>query len=387
MRAVTCTNAELRVEELPEPRPEPTHLLISVLRCGICGSDLHARRHCDDLADITAEVGYPGIFRSNDPVVLGHEVCGEVLERGARATRAFRPGERVVSMPLLRRRGVVHPTGLSVSAPGGYAEQMLVEASLSFAVPNGLSTELATLTEPMAVGLHAVRRSGIAARQVAVVVGCGPVGLAVIGMLKATGVRTVVASDYSAARRGLATAVGADVVIDPAVESPFASAGSYGHVTTAPQLFDLAVGAMDRLRRVPLVPWHRIWQLAEATGAATPRHPVIFECVGVPGVIDQLIGAAPLQSRVVVVGVCMERDAIRPAMAINKEIELRFVLGYTPYEFRQALHLLAEGKVAAGPVVTATVGLDGVDAAFTALATAERHAKILVDPAGTVSTA
>jgi threonine dehydrogenase-like Zn-dependent dehydrogenase len=386
MRAVTCTNAEFRIEELPTPQPEPTQLLLKVLRCGICGSDLHARRHCDELADLTAEVGYKGIFRSGEPVVLGHEFCGEVLDRGAKAGRAFVPGMRVVSMPLVRKRGEVHATGLSLSAPGGYAEQMLVEGSLSFAVPNGLSTEIATLTEPMAVGLHAVRRSGIAKNQVAVVVGCGPVGLAVIGMLKATGVRTVVASDYSAARRELATALGADVVIDPAVESPFASAGSHGHVTTAPELFDLAVGAMDRLRRVPLVPWHRIWQLAEATGAATPKHPVIFECVGVPGMIDQLIGAAPLQSRVVVVGVCMERDAIRPVMAINKEIELRFVLGYTPYEFRQSLHLLAEGKVNAAAVVTATVGLGGVDAAFTALASAERHAKILIDPASDVTT-
>ncbi len=386
MRAVTCTNAELRVAELPVLAPEPTQLLIEVLRCGICGSDLHARRHCDDLADITAEVGYAGIFRSGDPVVLGHEFCGEVLDRGARAGRGFATGARVVALPLLRRDGEVHPTGLSTSAPGGYAEQTLVEASLSFVVPNGLSPDVAALTEPMAVGLHAVRRSGISAKQVAVVVGCGPVGLAVIGMLKAIGVRTVVASDYSAARRDLATALGADVVIDPAVESPFASAASYGHVTTAPQLFDLAVGAMDRLRRVPVVPWHRIWQLAEVTGAATPKHPVIFECVGVPGMIDRLIGAAPLQSRVVVVGVCMERDALRPAMAINKEIELRFVLGYTPYEFHQALQLLAEGKVNAAPIVTGTVGLDGVDAAFTALASAEHHAKILIDPRSDATT-
>jgi threonine dehydrogenase-like Zn-dependent dehydrogenase len=86
---------------------------------------------------------------------------------------------------------------------------------------------------------------------------------------------------------------------------------------------------------------------------------------------------------VVVVGVCMQPDRIRPVMAINKEVELRFVLGYTPLEFRDTLHLLADGKVNAAPVVTGVVGLEGVEAAFTALGDPDAHAKILVDPART----
>lgn len=380
MRAVTCTGGELAVAEVPTPVPGRGQLLIKVLRCGICGSDLHARRHCDELADITAEVGYRGIFRSDESVVLGHEVCGEVLEAGRGSRGPLRHGTQVVSLPLLRRDGAVHPTGLSTSAPGGYAERMLVEQSLTFAVPNGLATDVAALTEPMAVALHAVRRSEIAKGQVAVVIGCGPVGLAVIGMLKARGVRTVVAGDLSAGRRALATACGADVVVDPAHQSPFASAREYGHLVSAPEVFDLAVGTMDRLRRLPVVPWHLVWRAAEAVGAATPKHPVIFECVGVPGMIDQLIASAPLFSRVVVVGVCMQPDRLRPAMAINKEVDLRFVLGYTPLEFRDALHLLADGKVEAAPIVTDVVGLDGVDAAFTALDDPGQHAKILIKP-------
>jgi threonine dehydrogenase-like Zn-dependent dehydrogenase len=381
MRAVTCRESKLEVVELPEPEPAPGQLLVQVLRCGICGSDLHAREHCDELADITNEVGYDGIFRSHDSVVLGHEFCAEVLESRASPRSRFRPGTRIVALPLLRRDGAVHPTGLSVYAPGGYAERMLVEASLSFAVPDGLPTALAALTEPMAVGLHAVRRSQIKKGQVAVVVGCGPVGLAVIGMLKANGVRIVIASDYSAGRRALASACGADVVVDPAVESPFAAADGYGHLESAPDVFELAVGAMEKLRRIPLVPWERIWQAAELVGAATPKHPVVFECVGVPGVIDQLITGAPIFSRLVVVGVCMQPDRIRPALAINKEIDLRFVLGYTPLEFRDTLRLLADGKVNATPVVTGVVGLDGVTSAFAALADPETHAKILIDPA------
>ncbi|MGI8677675.1 MAG: zinc-binding dehydrogenase [Jatrophihabitans sp.] len=380
MKAVTCTDAKLDVVELAPPEPARGQLLIDVLRAGICGSDLHARRNCDALADITAEIGYDGIFRSSDAVVLGHEFCGEVVDHGPGTRTSHRDGMRVVSFPLLRKGKDVHTTGLSPAAPGSYAEQMLVEDSLTFAVPNGLSTEAAALTEPMAVGLHAVRRSEIKRGQVAIVIGCGPVGLAVISMLKATGVRTVIAGDLSAGRRALATACGADVVVDPKTESPFSAAGGHGHLETAPEVFELAVKTMETLRRIPLVPWERVWQAADLIGAATPKHPVIFECVGVPGMIDQVISGAPLYSRVVVVGVCMQPDRVRPVMAINKEIDLRFVLGYTPKEFRDSLHLLADGKVDATPVVTGTVGLAGVDAAFTALADPETHAKILIDP-------
>ena len=146
---------------------------------------------------------------------------------------------------------------------------------------------------------------------------------------------------------------------------------------------DAARGALDTIEklehsRLP-VPWHVIWRTAEKLGVG-PERPVIFECVGLPGIIDDIITSAPLFSRVVVVGVCSEPDRFRPVMAINKEIDLRFVVGYTPLEFRDTLHLLAEGKVNAAPIVTGTVGLAGVDAAFTALADPEHHAKIIIDP-------
>ena len=102
--------------------------------------------------------------------------------------------------------------------------------------------------------------------------------------------------------------------------------------------------------------------------------------------IDSIIDGAPLFSRVVVVGVCVGADTFTPAMAINKEIDLRFVLGYTPLEFRDTLHMLAEGKVDPRPLITGTVGLDGVEGAFAALADPEAHAKILIDPRSTAAT-
>jgi len=386
VRAVQCTNTRLEVVELPTPRPAPGQLLLQVLHCGICGSDLHARQHCDQLAAATAEVGYHGIFRSDQSVVFGHEFSGEILEHGRRSRRSLPTGTQVVAFPLLRRGTDIHTTGLSPAAPGGYAEQVLVQEALTFAIPNGLGSDLAALTEPLAVGLHAVRRSQISKGQVAVVIGCGPVGLAVICMLKAHGVRSIIASDLSPARRRLAAACGADHVVDPIEQSPYDNTSEAGHLRTAPEVFELAVGSTEKLRRIPLVPWWRVVQAAETLGLAKIKHPVVFECVGVPGMIGQVLDTAPFFARVIVVGVCMQADQIRPIMGIHKEIDLRFVLGYTPAEFRETLHLLADGNVRPDPIITGTVGLDGVQAAFTALTDPETHAKILIDPTSTAST-
>ncbi|MGH3459297.1 zinc-binding dehydrogenase [Aeromicrobium sp.] len=380
MKAVVCQDAKLSVAEVPDPEPGKGQLLINVQRAGICGSDLHARLHCDDVADIVDELGYPEFMRSSHSVVMGHEFVGEVVGHGPGSRKQVKVGDRVVALPLLRRGNDVHTVGFSVQAPGAYAEQMVVEESLAMTVPDDMPTELATLTEPMAVGLHAVRRGEVKKGDVAVVIGCGPVGLAVISMLKASGVKTVVASDFSPGRRDLARRCGANVVVDPEQEAPYAAGGDHGHLTTAPAAFGLAIGAMDRLRGLPLVPWQHVWRAAEKVGAANPKRPVIFECVGVPGILEQIITSAPLFSRVVVVGVCMQPDQLRPAVAINKEIDLRFVLGYTPPEFHETLRLLASGKVIAAPIVTGSVGLPGVDNAFTTLGDPEVHAKILVDP-------
>jgi threonine dehydrogenase-like Zn-dependent dehydrogenase len=379
MKAVTCTDAKLEVVDQPTPTPAKGQLLIDVLRCGICGSDLHARNYCDEVAEAMSETGYPDGMRSHESVVFGHEFCGEVVDYGPGTRKAPKAGTPVVSVPFVRRGNAVHGIGLSAKAPGAYAERLLIEQSLALPVPNGLPAEHAALTEPMAVAWHAVRRSGITKKDVAIVIGCGPVGLAVILMLKAIGVRTVIASNRSPFRRSLATACGADIVVNPSEDSPYASASGHGHLETLPQALDLALGTVEKLHRLRL-PWWHVWRAAEAVGAATPKRPVIFECVGVEGIIESIVTGAPLAARVVVVGVCMAADQFRPSMAIFKEIDMRFVLGYTPLEFRDTLHMIADGKVDVTPLVTGTVGLNGVAAAFDALGDPEAHAKILIDP-------
>ncbi|MET8774085.1 zinc-binding dehydrogenase [Nocardia sp. NPDC050713] len=384
MRAAVVTNTKFQVEELPTPRPGRGQVLLNVVRCGICGSDLHARTHADEMADLASATGYDGFMRSEQSVVLGHEFSGEIVEYGPDCRKRWKPGTKVVALPIIRHDGQPHLTGLTTAAPGGYAEQVVVQESMTMPVPNGLSAELAALTEPMAVAWHAVRKGRVGKGRTAFVIGCGPIGLAVISMLKAAGVRTVIASDFSPRRRELAAACGADVVVDPAAESPWEAAPKKG-IGSVTDLLGLGFDTMQRLRRVPNLPWWYVFRLAH-TFEGGPAGPVIFECVGVPGIIDQILTAAPPLSRVVVVGVCMETDRFHPAMAINKEIELRFVLGYDPGEFRDTLHMIADGKVDPAPLVTGTVGLEGIDNAFTALGNPERHAKILIDPTSSALT-
>ncbi|WP_067703483.1 zinc-binding dehydrogenase [Nocardia jejuensis] len=385
MRAAVCTKGEFSVQELPALIPGPGQLLVNVLRCGICGSDLHARVHCDELADLAAATGYQDFMRSHQSVVMGHEFSGEVLEYGPKTRRRWKSGAHVVALPILRQGREPQLTGLSVAAPGGYAEQVLVQEAMTFEVPNGLSPEHAALTEPMAVAWHAVRKGRVGKKQTAFVIGCGPIGLAVIAMLKASGVRTVVASDFSPRRRELAARCGADVVVDPGVDSPWTANPRQSRITGVTDILNLGFDAMERLRRIPNIPWWYVFRAAH-TFDQGPAGPVIFECVGVPGIIDQIVTAAPPLSRVVVVGVCMESDSFHPATAINKEIELRFAFGYDPGEFRDTLHMIADGKVDPAPLITGTVGLDGIDTAYTALASPEQHAKILIDPRSTATT-
>jgi threonine dehydrogenase-like Zn-dependent dehydrogenase len=257
---------------------------------------------------------------------------------------------------------VAGPTGLAAvgysnDAPGGYGEYMRLTEALLVPVPNGLSALQAALTEPMAVGLHAVEKARLERADVPLVIGCGPVGLAVIASLVLKDARPIVAADFSPRRRELALALGADVVVDPAVASPYE------------RWEDVAAWAPGEAP--PQLPW--------MPGPAL-RPAVVFECVGVPGVIERIMTAAPPQARVLVVGVCMERDHFEPMFGTAKELALQFVLGYTPEEFAATLGHIAEGRLPVGALVTGTVGIDGVPDAFDALASPEWHAKIIVEP-------
>jgi threonine dehydrogenase-like Zn-dependent dehydrogenase len=358
MRAVVMRHKKLVVDEIPIPEPGPGEVLVKTLACGICGSDLHALKHAEKLVEASRRSG--GVFTmdlSRD-IVMGHEFCAEIVDYGPDTKRHLPVGTRVCSMPVLIRPSGVHTVGYSNDNPGGYGEYMRLTEGLLLAVPPGLPTEQAALTEPMAVGLHAVEKARLDKDDVPLVIGCGPVGLAVIASLRLKGVRPIVAADFSPRRRQLAEALGADIVVNPAEHSPYES------------WREVAVWG-DAARASQLPPW---------VSGPPLRPAVIFECVGVPGILDQIMAAAPQGTRIVVVGVCMEKDTIEPLYGINKELNLQFVLGYTREEFASMLHYIAEGTIPTAPLITGKVGIEGVAQAFEDLGSPEHHAKILVEP-------
>jgi threonine dehydrogenase-like Zn-dependent dehydrogenase len=271
---------------------------------------------------------------------MGHEFVAEVVDYGPNTVRTLAPGTPVCSVPLVIRPGGLETIGFSNDLPGGYGELMVLARDLLLPIPNGLEPALAALTEPMAVAVHAVGLAALTPHDVPLVIGCGPVGLAVIAALKLRGVTPIVAADFSPARRALAATMGADVIVDPAVTSPYASWQEVAVARTPEQ------AAPENL----LVPTEK------------PLRPaVIFECVGVPGLIEQIVRGAPSYAR-------------------GKELSLRFSFYYTPEEYALTLAALGEGRLAAAAMVTGRVGLDGVPNAFRELATPERHAKILITP-------
>lgn len=341
MRAAIARRGQMVVEEVPEPVPGPGDALVEVKACGICGSDLHTLHHADSLLAVAELGGNESTFDPNADFVMGHEFSAEVVELGPDTDGApAAVGDLVVSMPFALVGAGLEPIGFSNTYNGAYAERMRLTAGMCLKVPNGLDARRAALTEPMTVGLHAVNKSGIKPGEGALVLGCGPVGLAVIAALKSKGIEPIVAADFSARRRAIATAMGAHEVVTPAEET-----------------------AIDA--------WNRV---------GAPRPVVLFEAIGIPGIIDQAMRDAPPLSRIVIVGVCMETDHMLPLVGIVKELNLQFTFYYDPMEFGDTLRSIAEGELDVTPMLTGVVGIDGVPDAFDALANPEEQIKILVEP-------
>jgi threonine dehydrogenase-like Zn-dependent dehydrogenase len=344
MRAAVARGTKLRVDDVPDPVPGAGEALVAVKACGICGSDLHALQFGDRLLEAAREAQVPITFDPTRDYVMGHEFCAEVVELGPESQGApVTPGDLVCCLPVALTPTGIEPVGAySNIYNGGYADLMRLTAAICMKVPNGLDHRRASLTEPMAVGRHAVARVAVDPAESAIVLGAGPVGLAVVAELCRVGVETIVVSDYSPRRRAVAAAMGATETVDPAKEDPIDA-----------------------------------WQRADGR-----RSLVVFDAIGVPGTLSLAFRLAPAMSRVCIVGSCMESDSFRPLVAQTKQLTVVFSFGYDPFEFADTLRTIAEGEIDVAPMITGTCGIDGVPKAFDALRRPEEHVKILVEPGG-----
>lgn len=347
MKAVVSSRGKLTCEEIKEPVPGKGQVIARTLACGICGTDLHAVNHMHGFLEGLERAGTPLPVDPSLPVVFGHEFCAEIVDYGPETERRLARGTRVVGLPYVTGSRGPEYVGYSNGFPGGFGEYMVLTEKLLFPVPDHVSSTLASLTEPLAVGTHAVERMGLPPEgSIQVVLGCGPIGLAVVSALKARGFGPVVAVDFSEQRRQIAARLGADELVDPAVE-----------------------------------PMAAMWSRLGATGR-NDRRAILFECVGRPGSLQSALEHIPRRGVVIVVGNLLEPSPLDQRVAFNKELELRFSNSYSPAEFKRTLDDLARGKVDVEAMVTDTVPLAGVADAFARLLPPSAQCKIVVDLAG-----
>ena len=327
----------LSIETIPDPTPGPNELILKVARCGICGSDLHATE--DGLMTLPAGS------------VMGHEFAGEVAAIGPDVS-GWKEGQLVTALPFISCGGCaachrgdslrctsIISTGLGQNH-GAYAEFVRIGTNDTIALPASVNVTEGALIEPLAVGFHAVEMARLSAGANVLILGAGPVGLAVALFARFAGARNIIVSEPSASRAALAAKMGATDAITDRKD----------------------IGAQYR----------------KLANGAQPD--VIFECVGVPGMIGEAINLAPRGGRIVIVGVCAKPDQFLPLPAIMKELQLQFVLAYRKGDFELIAHLLASDRIDPSPMLTRTVGFDDFPSAFEGLRQPQDQCKIMLDP-------
>ena len=332
--------APLVIEQVAAPSPGPDDIILAVRRCGICGSDLH-------MAEIHGDGG--GMAPLPAGAVMGHEFAGEVAEVGS-AVQGFAVGERVTALPYRAcghclacqsgrgyRCTQVRYTGLGQEG-GAYAEYMRIGSHETLRLPPGVDFTRGALVEPLAVGLHAVNAARLLAGESVLVLGAGPIGLAVTLWCRYFGARHVVVSDRVPERLALAERLGASATVDATRED--------------------VMGVAKR--------------------HAGKRPEVVLECIGVPGSQQLAMDCAPMGGRIVNVGVCMAPETIRPVKALTKELQINYVFMYRRQDFELTLDLLDRERIDPSPMLTREIGFDDFPTAFESLKSDKTACKVML---------
>jgi (R,R)-butanediol dehydrogenase/meso-butanediol dehydrogenase/diacetyl reductase len=281
---------------------------------------------------------------------MGHEFAGEVVEVGSAVKVKWKSGDRVAGFPYIRcgecagcRDGSgfsVCEKGISIGlgqSHGAYAEFVRIGASSAHRLPDNVNFQEGAMIEPLAVGLHAVDKAQMPRGATVLVIGAGPVGLSVMLWAKFLGARHVIVSDRAPVRAKMAARFGATDAVDPSK---------------------------------PLIPQ------VEAIAGRAPEF--IFECVGAPGLLNEVMMMAPRNCKIIVAGVCQQMDMILPLMGVVKELTLQFVLAYRPADFDYVIDMIASDRVDVQHMITDVVKLDDLPTAFDALRKPVNQCKVML---------
>ncbi|MBL7502037.1 alcohol dehydrogenase catalytic domain-containing protein [Frankia sp. CNm7] len=354
MRAAVLRDGRVEVRETADPVPGPGQLLARTLSCAICASDLHFMDHPEGVA---ADDSGLWDYHADRDIVMGHEFVGEIVSYGPGTEGRLPVGTRVTSLPVLVGAGPVRIIGCSPEAPGGFGELMLLTESLVRAVPEHVPSDQAALADAFAVGEYYVRRAALGPRDVPLVIGAGAIGLSAVAALRRRGVGPILVADYNTSRLETAKALGATHTISPADRSPY-----------------------DLWREVALEGRSG----RPAFGAADPEAPqcVVFEFVGLPGVLDGIIQGCERGTRILSAGGPPEGDRISSMVAKRKGVNIQFGGGPDPEDWYGTLEAICAGGLDVSPVIGLTVDLDGVPDALQVARRADGPARIMIHPAG-----
>ena len=322
---------KLCFEVVPDPTPGPGEVVVRVGRCGICGSDLHMTE--DPMVGVP-----PGM-------VLGHEVAGEIAAVGAGVT-SLKIGDRVSVPPV---KGCGRCASCLAGEPawcdqmsligGGYGEYALTLERQIVRLPSSASLADGALIEPLAVALHGVMKSSLQTGDKVVILGAGPIGLATAFWARRMGAKQVVITDLNRFQEERAMTMGATAFVS----------GEEDHVAQADRILG---GKAD----------------------------IVFECVGVPGMIAQAVEHIRIHGEVLVQGLCTRPDSFIPFKALSKECRIQFAAFFKTQEYEASLDVLSSGAAEPRALITETIGLDQLPDVFEALRKRTHQCKVLVAP-------
>ena len=323
---------DVRIDRVPVPVPGPEDVLIEVVNCGICGSDL-------------GYIGMGGVMPDGQPMPLGHELSGRVSAVGAAVTEVT-PGQRVVVNPI------ASGTAIGNGGPeGGFAPWLLVTGAARapdavIPLPEPLSYEQGTMVEPLSVAMHGVNRSGVEAGQSVLVMGAGPIGLCAVVVLKYRGVEDIVVVDQSAHRLSIAAQLGATVTCDARRQDLAAVLGDQHGETN---YYGLTVVGTD----------------------------VYIEATGVGAVLEQAVALAKPDAGIIVIGVHKAPIQFNPMDLMMKELRMIGSMGYAK-EFSAVIDMMLSGAVDFSALISHRFELGEFPAALAVAGDPQRAAKVMV---------